>query len=517
MLGELEWTILGGTRKYEISYTIKDAIANYDDCSELYWKFVGEDFEINAKKITGTITLPQNVDKKSDIKVWGHTEDLNGEIHVTGKDKVEFEINRFRHGRFIELRIAIPEEISIYSSRSYNKTLQDIIDEETVWAEEANRKRERKQFLTNIVAIVICTIAFIIDALIIKQIIKNKEKLKILKKYKPTQKFEYFRDIPKENATPAEALYLLHSRTNGFYNSEIGNVFSATLLNLSLKKFIEFEVTKNEKNKEKITIKIVDGYNIENLANKDEKAIFEFLVRACKKDKSITAKELEKYIKSNSSKVVSLKSKIDRGTEQTLVNNGEFDKKSSNEKEKYIAGLVGYIFLIIFAIITSFIFGIVISSITLIGTLSLILVSIIGLIYNLKVQNNINVYTQNGVDEQEKWKGLKKYMQDFSMLDRREIPELAIWEKYLVYATAFGIADKVLKQLKIVYPEIESMNNFNTGIYMGMMMNTSFSSSFSNAISSSMSSAYSSGSGGGGGFSGGGGGGRPAGGGGGGR
>ena len=94
------------------------------------------------------------------------------------------------------------------------------------------------------------------------------------------------------------------------------------------------------------------------------------------------------------------------------------------------------------------------------------------------------------------------------MLDKREVPEIAIWEHFLVFATAFGIADKVLKQLKVVYPNIENDLNVNTYTYMYFMMNTNFSSSFSNAISTSMSSAYTSASGGGGGFSGGGGGGR---------
>ena len=76
-----------------------------------------------------------------------------------------------------------------------------------------------------------------------------------------------------------------------------------------------------------------------------------------------------------------------------------------------------------------------------------------------------------------------------------------IWEEFLVYATAFGIADKVLKQLKIVYPDIDNNINISTYPYMYLMIHTDFSNSFSNAISSSMSSAYSSTSGGGGGFS----------------
>ena len=74
--------------------------------------------------------------------------------------------------------------------------------------------------------------------------------------------------------------------------------------------------------------------------------------------------------------------------------------------------------------------------------------------------------------------------------------------------TLFGIADKVIKQLKIVYKDLYDNMDMNNYGYMYLMMHTDFSSNFSHAISSSYSSTLSSGSGSGGGFSGGGGGGR---------
>ena len=151
------------------------------------------------------------------------------------------------------------------------------------------------------------------------------------------------------------------------------------------------------------------------------------------------------------------------------------------------------------------------------GIIPLAITTLIQLIVFSILLSKINVLTQKGVNENAKWKGLKKYMQDFSMLDKREIPEVVIWEKFLVYATAFGIADKVLKQLKMVYPNIEQEFNTNHYGYMYLMLHTNFSNSFSNAITTSMSTAYSSATGGGGGFSGGGGGRTEDGGGGGGR
>lgn len=49
--------------------------------------------------------------------------------------------------------------------------------------------------------------------------------------------------------------------------------------------------------------------------------------------------------------------------------------------------------------------------------------------------------------------GLKKFLEDFTMIDEREIKEVSIWDSYLVYATMFGVSDKVIKQMKKVYPQ----------------------------------------------------------------
>ena len=137
----------------------------------------------------------------------------------------------------------------------------------------------------------------------------------------------------------------------------------------------------------------------------------------------------------------------------------------------------------------------------------LLVIALIWLIVDFilinRANKRISVYTQEGVDEQDKWKAFKKYMEDFSLLKEKNVPDLAIWEKYLVYATAFGISEKVIKELKIVYPDFD---NYDYNIYptIFIMSHMDFSSSF-RSVSNAMSSSFSSGSGGGGGFSGGGG------------
>ena len=86
--------------------------------------------------------------------------------------------------------------------------------------------------------------------------------------------------------------------------------------------------------------------------------------------------------------------------------------------------------------------------ITLFWAFPLSIIFLINGILCSRIKKKSNVLTQKGVNAKEKWKGLKKYMEDFSLLNEKEVPAIEVWEHYLVYATAFGIADKVLKQLK---------------------------------------------------------------------
>lgn len=57
-------------------------------------------------------------------------------------------------------------------------------------------------------------------------------------------------------------------------------------------------------------------------------------------------------------------------------------------------------------------------------------------------------------EEAIKLKGLKNFLEEFSRIDDKEAIEVNMWEYYLIYAQILGIADKVAKQFKKLYPEI---------------------------------------------------------------
>ena len=494
-------------RIYEISYTVEGAIGKYTDYSQLYWQFVGEDFEIDAKKITGTIILPNEANNKEEIRVWGHTKGLNGEIYATDNDKIEFTINDFKAGTYVEIRTLFPNYIlNEEVKREYNhEILGTVLDEEEDWANEANRIRGRR----NLLVVLYYLVVIIISILLIINIIKKIKLIATRKLIKPSQEITYFREIPREDASPGEAVYLLRKAKGKLQSNDIGKIFSATILNFSLKKLIEVEEKQNEKGKEEIYIKLKDKEGILNLKNKDEKAVGEFLISAFggRENTEISVKELEKFIKKSSpTNILNIQQRIGSGFNRKLIELKIIDKEAKSNYENESGKQAVKISLILMVICLGILIIEKLGDLAIIGTIAFEVIFFLNIIISGIAIYKINFYTQQGIDEIEKWRGLKKYMEEFSLLNEKEVPEIAIWEKFLVYATAFGIADKVLKQLKIVYPDIENSINVNTYPYMYLMIHTNFSRSFSNAISSSMSSAYSSASGGGGGFSGGGGG-----------
>ena len=508
---EIAWGVSIDTttrKQYLISYTVKDVIKKYNDCAELYWQFVGSEFEISADSITGIIKLPNKVSDKDELKVWGHTEYLNGEIYVTDLDIVEFNVNKYKSGNFVEVRIAMPTYVmsKLENTSNINK-IDSIIEQETKWANEANARRDRRNKNFKLLILATIFVNTSIGIMFSKKIKKNKQFLEKNPNILPEQQLEYYRELPDKEETPLEAVFILKT---GYKQSCLPNVFSATILNFALKGYVRIE-------QEGKTIKILLNKIKTDELTRDEKKVLEIL-RAASNNNELTMAELEKYIKNYPSKLMNLNSTFEKVSKTQASEKGKFDTNRFNKQIVYAEKNVGYIFLLII-IITASIFTIgyayknvqsMLITCTIISLAFFIVVTIINLILNIKITTSFNGFTQKGINEQEQWKAFKKYMEDFSYLNEKEVPELVLWEKYLVFATAFGIADKVLKQLKVKYPELNDPDTIHSMILFNSMYNSNgFNTKFINSINTSTSrmysSTYSSGSGGGGGFSGGGG------------
>lgn len=83
--------------------------------------------------------------------------------------------------------------------------------------------------------------------------------------------------------------------------------------------------------------------------------------------------------------------------------------------------------------------------------------------------------TEQGQRQLDEILGLKRFLLDFSLIHERGVKETVIWQDYLIYAYLLGIADRVVPQIRELYPDalpqVESFRRYISyaGYYNGFM------------------------------------------------
>ena len=497
-------------RSFEIRYVISDAIKNYADCSEFYWQFIGDTSNIPGKNVTGRINLPSSVTNLEDLRVWAHGP-LNGVIEKTSKNTVSFSVDSLSEETMLEVRIVTPTSIFPTNTNIFSDSHLDfILEEEQKWAEEANNRRFVLQIMVSIAFLVL-------GGLFVLLVIKNIKYYRLLKKLPritPTQKLEYFRDFPDETSTPVEVDFIYHNHPANISTY----TFSACLLDLCRKGYLIFEVENNKK-KDAVLITLTDKDT--SSLNKDEIICLQALEKIKKfyqkkKQKDVfSMDEFKSYFTRHTTEFKLLFTNLYKEAKKTASEKGKYDNSHKKEESQYASKSGLYFFLVFFSLPFASVFISLFQASVLLLILGILIVicSLLAGIFTTILSNRYRQLTQKGVDEKEQLDALKNYLLHFSKITEKDIPSLVLWEKYLVYATVFGIANKVLEQLKVVYPEMmdESYmlaHHYTYLYFIAHSPNTNLFSSINHSVSSTYGSIYSSGSGGGGGFSGGGGGGR---------
>ena len=305
-------------------------------------------------------------------------------------------------------------------------------------------------------------------------------------------KGRYYREFPSED-NPNVLEYLMKRKS-----TNIG--FSATILNLISKKIISYE--KNPDNDDVILVLENKNYT----GTSAEAVVIYVLFNMVGRDNKCNLKSLRNYGKTTS-KAKNLIRRID-----------EFKKvtKEETERKEYFKGnetsTVYKIFVIInYVLSLCLAFGVFygLSNCAVQVLWYLLGITIINSIYFIINANDKN-RTKKGKEEYSKWLAHKRFLEDFSNFDEKDLPEITLWERYLVTATVLGCADKVEKKMKMSITDTSNIDT-NLLIYQSVNLgitrelNRSVETAMHNSSSSISSSSYSSGGGFGGGSSGGGG------------
>lgn len=155
----------------------------------------------------------------------------------------------------------------------------------------------------------------------------------------------------------------------------------------------------------------------------------------------------------------------------------------------------------IIILMISFVLGFLIANNGIIGILSYyILIFALSAIY-YKILSLDKRRTEKGALEYSKWLAHKRFLEDFGSFEQKDLPDVILWDKYLVTATVLGCSDKIINQIKIhtdLFKDNQDFSNFTDYdydyLYRSMNeVNSNFSSYIKHAkkdISPSSSKSY---------------------------
>lgn len=424
-----------------VSYMIEGAVMAWPDTAELYWQFIGSEWEEDAEDVrldvtfagaaAGTSAISSSSD--ANLRAWGHGP-LDGEVSLDATDPanphVVLEAPMVHAGQFAEVRATFPTDWVPGLAPSGGPRLDTVLSEEAAWAEEANAQREGARQVAFAGTAVLTVVPTIMLGVVVY--------LRKTRYASPKPVFDetYFRDLPS-NDHPAVLSALV-------YNGTVQDcAFIATLMKLTDDRVIKIKhETRTEDRFLGLGEKKVEEYSIELAAREritdpiDVAAIDLYFGPDAKNGDEVPFGALQNQ-ESAGEYMQSFK-------DQVLA---EFERRNlSNlapDTFRYAPAALAALFVfgcIAFAIFTD---GVNLPLIILGGALA---------IAAAVIAERTKVHSPEAVELLNRCQALERWLEDFTNLDEAVPDDLILWNKMLVLAVAFGVSDEVLRQLADAVP-----------------------------------------------------------------
>ena len=454
-----------------ITYTLKDLVVVHNDIAEIAHDFIGTDYAEEINNLIIRINLPSS---SKELRIFSHGP-LNGNNRIIDDKSVEITYKRLPKNNPVDARVVFDKSLVPKATKKSNADgLNKILEVEKERANYANklresaRKREKMlQTLAIIMEILLGIWLIGLIAIVYKFYNKND------KEYRSEFDGKYFRDFPEEY-TPSTVSYLM--------NKSINNLsFNAGILDLIRKKAITIEeVTIDKKglfkNKQQKDYKLSRNmnFNLDTLST-SEKKLFNLLIGTVGNGDYVILGDMKEFSKDydNAKRLISGYDSW-RYACESEAETEEFYENTKKEKINCILYSLIFIPITFLALLCGSNMG---------RVLLMDLFGILAIIYFSSATKR----TKKGNEQYHKWKGLKNFLADFGRLDEKDLPEIKLWERYLVYATMFGLAVKVQNAMKMNLERMNYSDNIDfTYLYFD---NYYFSNLMTNAVNSSFSSA----------------------------
>lgn len=555
-----------GDVTFEIQYEMNNAALKYSDVSELYLTMYSEDTIKYLDSFKGQILIA-NDDMPKKGNYLAHTygtnnytfdytesDTLNPGYHTFSFDLDKNDLKFKSYNQYIEFSLlAFNEDRHIFTDYAPDNYYSDDVYLEEAMA--AINEYDQMKINARDNKIKVLAVAIGGSILILFFVFRRDKKIKKQHNfYKPTQEMQYFRDIPSDLDPhfASELVFIKHKN-----RIDMGNSYSALLLNLVRKGYIElqrvdntkdwvfdnilirilyepvnirdiidkkFELKNNEANTTSNINNLQDTSNVSNNSevntsslnnniasiqnnatvvktpkildnqvnsetnsnitevepqryningkeleklSENEEAYFNLIVKHAIVD-TITMKAFQNSVYADYDNTDSFMTSINNSVVNIGISQGYFQKadfKGLKTRTNSLANCYLWLGLIILII------GNLIISMTRLdlayGALFILgIVMIICGIYLKRMRHKYVLLTQYGEDEYAKWRGLYNFLNSATLMNEKTVIELPLWEKYLVYATAFGISDKVIKALKIRCPDVSDSVILSNNYYL---------------------------------------------------
>lgn len=454
-----------------VTYTLKDLVVVHNDIAELAHDFIGTDYQEDISNLIIRINLPSS---SKELRIFSHGP-LNGKNRIIDDKSVEITYETLDKGNAVDGRVVFDKSIVPNATKKSNVDgLGKILEVEKERANYANKLREaarKREKMLQVLAIIMEILLgiWLIGLIVIVYKFYNKND----KEYRSEFNGKYFRDFPEEY-TPSTVSYLM--------NKSINNLsFNAGILDLIRKKAITIEeVTIDKKglfkNKQQKDYKLSRNmnFNLDTLST-SEKKLFNLLIGTVGNGDYVILGDMKEFSKdyNNAKRLISGYDSW-RYACESEAETEEFYENTKKEKTNCILYSLIFIPITFLALLCGSNMG---------RVLLMDLFGILAIIYFSSATKR----TKKGNEQYHKWKGLKNFLADFGRLDEKDLPEIKLWERYLVYATMFGLAAKVQNAMKMNLERMNYSDNIDfTYLYFD---NYYFSNSMTNAVNSSLSSA----------------------------
>lgn len=438
-------------KDFYIDYTLTNMVIKHEDINELAMFFENKE---NIDYVEMYIHIPNN---KERLNVWSHN---NARSEIIDKNTIKITSHNFDSS--LDFRVIFDKDIVDTKKKSNIEALVEILniesnfvldqnDEEKKIKEQAYKsvlkvantldyndfemaksvvnqlndedlktdllvkliniesKVERRQIVSKVLYSSIMGIIIISIFIIIYQIYKNNDK---------TEEMKSTNYIPYDYS-PTTLSYLLKRRIS---NKDL----TSSILNLINENNISFEQTKNKKDYRFIK-KSTDNLSISN--DKLVKLIFD-------NENEITLSKLSKKVEKDYDEFITQYS--------NWIN---YSTVEANDEQFYVDLLFTKIFGICYSIVGIVFGALFLKKETYFSPIILIIFCFISILYFILISRK----TEKGKIHYSNWKKLKK-----DILNIDTLPNINIWNKYVIYSIPLGCINKIYKKIKINNMDIKN-------------------------------------------------------------